>query len=64
MSPQKNLTYLPQYCLIIIVYIDIYSFSGGNLATHISALKRARQSQRRHLRNARVKSIIKTFSKK
>lgn len=34
------------------------------MATHISALKRARQSQKRHLRNARVKSIIKTFSKK
>lgn len=34
------------------------------MATHISALKRARQSQRRHLRNARAKSIIKTFSKK
>lgn len=46
------------------VFISIYSFSGGNLATHISALKRARQSERRRLRNARVKSIIKTFSKK
>lgn len=34
------------------------------MATHISALKRARQSERRHLRNARIKSIIKTFSKK
>jgi len=42
----------------------IYSFSGGNLATHISALKRARQSKRRHLRNTRIKSIIKTFAKK
>lgn len=45
-------------------FASIYCFSGGNLATHISALKRARQSQRRHVRNARVKSIIKTFSKK
>ncbi|MGB9700695.1 MAG: 30S ribosomal protein S20 [Thermodesulfobacteriota bacterium] len=34
------------------------------MATHISALKRARQNQRRHLRNTRVKSIMKTFSKK
>lgn len=34
------------------------------MATHISALKRARQSERRRLRNARIKSIIKTFSKK
>jgi len=34
------------------------------LATHISALKRARQSQRRHLRNTRIKSIVKTFAKK
>ncbi len=34
------------------------------MATHISALKRARQSQRRHLRNTRIKSIVKTFAKK
>lgn len=34
------------------------------MATHSSALKRARQNQRRYLRNARIKSIIKTFSKK
>ncbi len=34
------------------------------MATHLSALKRARQSRKKHLRNARLKSIIKTFSKK
>ncbi len=34
------------------------------MATHLSALKRARQSKKKHLRNARLKSIIKTFSKK
>lgn len=34
------------------------------MATHLSALKRARQSERRRLRNARIKSMVKTFSKK
>ena len=34
------------------------------MATHASALKRARQSEKRRLRNASVKSIIKTASKK
>jgi small subunit ribosomal protein S20 len=34
------------------------------LATHVSALKRARQSKKRHLRNTAVKSVMKTFSKK
>ncbi len=34
------------------------------MATHASALKRARQSEKRRLRNASVKSIIKTVSKK
>lgn len=34
------------------------------MATHFSALKRARQSERRRLRNARIKSLIKTYAKK
>jgi small subunit ribosomal protein S20 len=34
------------------------------LATHVSALKRARQSEKRRLRNKMVKSAIKTHAKK
>jgi small subunit ribosomal protein S20 len=34
------------------------------LATHVSALKRARQSEKRRLRNKMVKSGIKTHAKK
>jgi small subunit ribosomal protein S20 len=34
------------------------------LATHASALKRARQSEKRRKRNAAIKSQLKTFSKK
>ena len=34
------------------------------MATHVSALKRARQSKKRQLRNTVVKSVVKTFSKK
>lgn len=34
------------------------------MATHASALKRARQSERRRLRNTAIKSTLKTFSKK
>lgn len=34
------------------------------MATHVSALKRARQSKKRQLRNTAVKSVLKTFSKK
>jgi small subunit ribosomal protein S20 len=34
------------------------------LATHDSALKRARQSERRRKRNASVKSALKTLAKK
>jgi len=34
------------------------------LATHASALKRARQSERRRMRNTTIKSAIRTFSKK
>lgn len=34
------------------------------MATHVSALKRARQSERRRLRNTAIKSTLKTFSKK
>jgi len=34
------------------------------LATHASALKRARQSEKRRLRNKMVKSAIKTHAKK
>lgn len=34
------------------------------MATHASALKRARQSERRRLRNTAIKSSLKTFSKK
>jgi len=33
------------------------------VATHASALKRARQSEKRRVRNAAVKSTIRTFSK-
>ena len=33
------------------------------MATHASALKRARQSEKRRVRNAAVKSTIRTFSK-
>jgi small subunit ribosomal protein S20 len=34
------------------------------VATHASALKRARQSEKRRIRNAAVKSTIRTFSKR
>jgi small subunit ribosomal protein S20 len=34
------------------------------LATHVSALKRARQSDKRRLRNKMVKSAVKTHAKK
>ena len=34
------------------------------MATHASALKRARQSEKRRVRNAAVKSIVRTFSKR
>lgn len=34
------------------------------MATHASALKRARQSEKRRIRNAAVKSTIRTFSKR
>ena len=34
------------------------------MATHVSALKRARQSDKRRLRNKMVKSAIKTHAKK
>jgi small subunit ribosomal protein S20 len=34
------------------------------VATHASALKRARQSEKRRLRNAAVKSTIRTLSKR
>lgn len=34
------------------------------MATHASALKRARQSERRRVRNAAVKSTLRTFSKR
>jgi len=34
------------------------------LATHTSALKRARQSERRRMRHAAIKSAIRTYSKK
>jgi small subunit ribosomal protein S20 len=34
------------------------------LATHASALKRARQSEKRRLRNSAVKSVVKTVTKK
>ncbi len=34
------------------------------MATHASALKRARQSERRRQRNASLKSALKTHSKK
>jgi len=34
------------------------------LATHVSAIKRARQNEKRRLRNKMVKSVIKTHAKK
>lgn len=34
------------------------------MATHVSALKRARQSEKRRLRNKMVKSAVKTYAKK
>ncbi len=34
------------------------------MATHVSALKRARQSERRRQRNISVKSTLKTYTKK
>jgi small subunit ribosomal protein S20 len=41
------------------------SLPGGRaLATHDSALKRARQSEKRRMRNVAVKSTLKTHAKK
>ena len=37
---------------------------GGHLSTHVSAQKRARQSEERRLRNAALKSLLKTSAKK
>jgi small subunit ribosomal protein S20 len=37
---------------------------GGNLATHVSAQKRARQSEKKRLRNAALKSLLKTSARK
>jgi small subunit ribosomal protein S20 len=34
------------------------------LATHLSAIKRARQNEKRRLRNLQVKSTVKSFIKK
>ncbi|MBP1712402.1 MAG: ribosomal protein [Deltaproteobacteria bacterium] len=34
------------------------------MATHFSAIKRARQNEKRRLRNKMVKSVIKTHAKK
>ena len=34
------------------------------MATHVSAQKRARQSEKRRLRNAALKSVLRTSSKK
>jgi small subunit ribosomal protein S20 len=34
------------------------------LATHVSALKRARQSEKKRLRNASIKSALKTQAKR
>lgn len=37
---------------------------GGPLITHVSAQKRARQSEEKRLRNAALKSLLKTSAKK
>jgi len=37
---------------------------GGHLITHVSAQKRARQSEEKRLRNAALKSLLKTSAKK
>jgi len=34
------------------------------LATHLSAIKRARQNEKRRLRNLQIKSTVKSFVKK
>jgi len=34
------------------------------LATHVSAIKRARQNEKRRVRNKMVKSVVKTHAKK
>jgi small subunit ribosomal protein S20 len=34
------------------------------LATHLSAIKRARQNEKRRLRNLQIKSTVKSFTKK
>lgn len=39
-------------------------YEGGNLATHDSALKRARQSEKKRQRNTAAKSLLKTYTKK
>jgi small subunit ribosomal protein S20 len=43
----------------------LHFFLGGRtLATHASALKRARQSEKKRIRNVSVKSALKTHAKK
>ena len=37
---------------------------GGNFSTHVSAQKRARQSEEKRQRNAALKSLLKTSAKK
>jgi small subunit ribosomal protein S20 len=41
-----------------------FLLGGRTLATHASALKRARQSEKKRIRNVSVKSALKTHAKK
>jgi small subunit ribosomal protein S20 len=44
--------------------VKLANFEGGYVATHASAMKRARQSEERRQRNVSVKSELKTYTKK
>jgi len=58
---RKTLTFRLIYFLINQSFL---ANTGGPLATHASALKRARQSEKKRLRNASIKSALKTQAKK
>jgi len=54
---RKTLTFRLIYFLINQSFL---ANTGGPLATHASALKRARQSEKKRLRNVSIKSALKT----
>jgi small subunit ribosomal protein S20 len=60
-TSRKILTFIVFYLLII---KNNFLIGGVPLATHASALKRARQSERRRIRNVSVKSGLKTHTKR